>query len=116
MKDLKFEQEGTLSRLEVADRLAALAEALRSGGTAELDLGSGKLTLRVPDELTSEFEVEVGDGHIELEIELKWPTTRTTRTTPSTRTAPTPPPAPAAAAPRRPAAATKKTAARGRKS
>ncbi|WP_405015862.1 amphi-Trp domain-containing protein [Kitasatospora sp. NBC_00070] len=104
MKDLKFEQEGTLSRLEVADRLAALAEALRSGGTAELDLGSGKLTLRVPDELTSEFEIEVGDGHIELEIELKWPTTRTARTTPSPRATPAP------------AAATKKTTARGRKS
>ncbi|WP_457032633.1 amphi-Trp domain-containing protein [Kitasatospora sp. P5_F3] len=77
MKDLKFEQEGSLSRLEVADQLTALAEALRRGGKAQLELGSGKLTLRIPDELESEIEVEVGDGHVELEIELKWPTAQT---------------------------------------
>lgn len=76
MKDLKFEQEGTLTRLEAADRLSALAEALRHGGSAELEFGPGKLTLRLPEELSSEVEVEVGDGKIELEIELKWPTSQ----------------------------------------
>ncbi len=75
MKDLKFEQKGSLSRLEAADRLAALADALRHGGNAELEFGFGTLGLRIPDELHSEIEVEVGDGQIELEIELKWPTT-----------------------------------------
>ncbi|MER6448836.1 amphi-Trp domain-containing protein [Streptomyces virginiae] len=74
MKDLKFEQKSSLSRLEAADQLAALAEALRHGGNAELELGPGKMSLRVPDELRTEIEVEVGDGEIEMEIELKWPT------------------------------------------
>ncbi|MET9463587.1 amphi-Trp domain-containing protein [Streptomyces sp. NPDC006544] len=74
MKDLSFEQKSSLSRLEAADRLSALAEALRHGGNAELDLGPGTLTLRIPDELRTEIEVEVGDGEIELEIELKWRT------------------------------------------
>ncbi|MFD5507113.1 amphi-Trp domain-containing protein [Streptomyces sp. NPDC127051] len=74
MKDLKFEQKSTLSRLEAADQLSALAEALRHGGNAEVELGPGTLSLRVPDELRTEIEVEVGDGQIELEIELKWPT------------------------------------------
>ncbi|MFD0126821.1 amphi-Trp domain-containing protein [Streptomyces virginiae] len=74
MKDLKFEQKSFLSRLEAADQLSALAEALRHGGNAELELGPGKMSLRVPDELRTEIEVEVGDGEIEMEIELKWPT------------------------------------------
>ncbi|GAA2626761.1 MULTISPECIES: amphi-Trp domain-containing protein [Streptomyces] len=76
MKDLKFEQKSSLSRLEAADQLAALAEALRHGGNAELELGPGKMSLRVPDELRTEIEVEIGDGEIEMEIELKWPTTQ----------------------------------------
>ncbi|WP_083975575.1 amphi-Trp domain-containing protein [Kitasatospora mediocidica] len=74
MKDLKFEQKSSLSRLEAADRLSALADALRHGGNAELDFGPGTLSLRIPEELRSEVEIEVGDGEIELEIELKWPT------------------------------------------
>jgi len=73
VKDLKFEQKSSLSRVEAADRLAALATALREGGDAELDLGSGTtLSLRVPDDLRAEVEVEVGDGEVELEIEFKW--------------------------------------------
>ncbi|MFI6847899.1 amphi-Trp domain-containing protein [Kitasatospora sp. NBC_00085] len=74
MKDLKFEQKGSLSRLEAADLLASLAAALRHEGNAELELGPGRMTLRIPDELRSEVEVEVGDDEIELEIELKWST------------------------------------------
>ncbi|MFG3658631.1 amphi-Trp domain-containing protein [Streptomyces sp. NPDC047706] len=76
MKDLKFEQKNALSRIEAADQLAALAQALREGGEAELELGSGVLSLRIPDGLRSEVEFEVGGGEIELEIELKWSTGR----------------------------------------
>lgn len=74
MKDLKFEQKRSLSRFEAADQLTALAAALREGGEAELEFGPGTLSLRVPDDLHSEMEVEVGNGQIELEIEFKWPT------------------------------------------
>ncbi|MGC4986140.1 MULTISPECIES: amphi-Trp domain-containing protein [unclassified Streptomyces] len=74
MKDLEFEHKSSLSRLEAADQLAALAAALRAGGRAELQLGPGKLSLQIPHELQSEIEVEVGDGKMELEIELKWST------------------------------------------
>ncbi|OEJ28991.1 amphi-Trp domain-containing protein [Streptomyces agglomeratus] len=74
MKDLKFEQKRSLSRLEAADQLTALAAALREGGEAELELGPTTLSLRIPDDLRSEVEVEIGDGEIELEIEFKWPT------------------------------------------
>ncbi|MEU9073847.1 amphi-Trp domain-containing protein [Kitasatospora sp. NPDC004745] len=74
MKDLEFEQKRTLSRAEAADQLEALAAALRRGGQAELELGPGKLTLRIPDELRTEIEVELEDGEIELEIEFSWRT------------------------------------------
>ncbi|MCU7820762.1 amphi-Trp domain-containing protein [Kitasatospora sp. DSM 101779] len=74
MKDLKFEQKRSLSRIEAAAQLEALAAALRHGGSAELELGPGVLTLRVPDELRTELEVEAGEGEIEVEIELKWST------------------------------------------
>ncbi|GGU02493.1 MULTISPECIES: amphi-Trp domain-containing protein [Streptomyces] len=82
MKDFKFEQKRSLSRLEAADQLTALAAALREGGNAELELSPGTLSLRIPDDLRSEMEVEIGDGEIELEIEFTWPTSPT-RTAPS---------------------------------
>lgn len=82
MKDLKYEQKKSLSRIEAADQLTALAAALREGGDADVELGPGTLSLRIPDDLRSEIEVEVGDGEIELEIEFKWPTAPT-RTAPS---------------------------------
>lgn len=84
MADLKFEQKRSLSRQEAADQLTALADALREGGDAELDLGPGTLGLRVPDDLRSELEVEIGGGEIELEIELKWKTAPTRAARPRT--------------------------------
>jgi amphi-Trp domain-containing protein len=85
MKDLKFQQNRTLSRLEAADQLNAIAAALREGGETELELSPGTLSLRIPDDLHSEMEVEIGEGEIELEIELTWPIAPTR--TPPSRTA-----------------------------
>jgi len=82
VKDLKYEQKKSLSRIEAADQLTAIAAALREGGDAELELGPGTLSLRIPDDLRSEIEVEVGNGEIELEIEFKW-RTAPARTAPS---------------------------------
>lgn len=97
MKDLKFEQKRSLSRIEAADQLTALADALRKGGEAELQFGSGTLSLRIPDDLRGEVEFEVSDGEIELEIEFTWPTGR------PRRAAATPAPeAPEAAGPEKP--------------
>ncbi|MFC5215191.1 amphi-Trp domain-containing protein [Streptomyces coerulescens] len=82
MKDLKFEQKRSLTRQEAADQLTALADALREGGDAEVELGPGTLSLRIPDDLRGEMEVEIGGGEVELEIEFKWPTA-STRAAPS---------------------------------
>ncbi|MFD3548205.1 amphi-Trp domain-containing protein [Streptomyces sp. NPDC058655] len=86
MKDFKFEQKRSLSRLEAADQLTALAEALRGGGDAELELGPGTASLRIPDDIHSEIEIEIGNGEVELEIEFTWPTASPRRTAPSSRT------------------------------
>lgn len=87
MTDLKFEQKRSLSRLEAADQLTALAAALRKGGDAELELSPGTLSLRIPDDLRSEIEVEIDNGEIELEIELTWPTAAPKRKKPPTKAA-----------------------------
>ncbi|MEU1042940.1 amphi-Trp domain-containing protein [Streptomyces sp. NPDC005551] len=88
MKDLKFEQKRSLSRIEAADQLTALADALRKGGDAEMELGPSTLSLRIPDDLHTEIEVEIGGGEIELEIELKWPTSSARRAASRTDSAP----------------------------
>jgi len=79
VSDLEFEQKRTLSRVEAADQLEAVAAALRRGGQAELDIGPGRLTVRIPDELHTELEVELEDGEIDLEIELSWRTPQAAR-------------------------------------
>ncbi|SNX66086.1 amphi-Trp domain-containing protein [Streptomyces sp. TLI_55] len=79
MSDLEFEQKRTLSRVEAADQLEAVAAALRRGGQAELDIGPGRLTVRIPDELDTELEVELEDGEIDLEIEMSWRTPQASR-------------------------------------
>ncbi|MFB8047306.1 amphi-Trp domain-containing protein, partial [Streptomyces hydrogenans] len=73
MKDFKYERKRSLSRADAADQLSALADALRKGGEAELELGGGVLNLRIPDDLRGEIELSVEDGEIEIEVELKWP-------------------------------------------
>ena len=72
MSDVKVEHEVTLSREEVADWLADLADAIREGGTAELSLSGPVLTLPVADEMDLEIEVEIDGDEVELEIELSW--------------------------------------------
>ncbi|MGW4807823.1 amphi-Trp domain-containing protein [Kitasatospora sp. NPDC004272] len=79
MKDLEFTQERALSRAEAADQLEALAAAIRRGGQAELALGPGRLTLRIPEELHTEIEVELDGDEVELEIEMSWRTTAAER-------------------------------------
>jgi amphi-Trp domain-containing protein len=79
VSDLEFEQKRTLSRVEAADQLEAVAAALRRGGQAELDIGPGRLTVRIPDELHTELEVELEDGEIDLEIEMSWRTPQAAR-------------------------------------
>lgn len=73
MSDLEITRTETLTREDAAKLLAAIAEALASGGTRmQLSLGDSRLTLRVPDQVRVEVELEVEDGEVELECELGW--------------------------------------------
>ena len=76
MSDMKVEWKESLTRQQAAERLSALASALAEGGQLELDLGGATVSLRVPDSVRSEFEMEVDGNELELELELKWSTGR----------------------------------------
>jgi amphi-Trp domain-containing protein len=74
MPEMKFERMETLSRMEAAARLSAIAEALGSDDKFELERGGEKLELSVPDQVRFELEVEIKDDETELEVEIKWST------------------------------------------
>ena len=75
MSDLELKRKESLTRAEVAKRLSAFAEALASGDDVELEMGNTSMSLRVADDVRTEFEVEVDGDEIEVEIEdLKWST------------------------------------------
>ena len=72
MDILEIEQEQTLRREEVAERLRALADALARHNDVEFERGGMRFTLKVPDEVRVKVELEVQDDGTELEIELSW--------------------------------------------
>jgi amphi-Trp domain-containing protein len=80
--EFKFEKKEVLSRKEAASWLSAIAKALGSDGSFELEREGEKLSLYVADDVKLELEVEIKDDETELEIELKWPTTPTRPETP----------------------------------
>jgi len=73
MSDMEVTREELLTREEAAKRLTALAEALAGGEKVEVALGATRLTVRVPDKVRCEIEIEISDDEVELEVELKWP-------------------------------------------
>lgn len=73
MADVGFERKRTLSRNEAAEWLSALARGFEHGGPVELPVGGeGVITLRLPDEVRAEFEVEVNGDEVEVELEFGW--------------------------------------------
>lgn len=76
MAEMKVEHEVTLSREEVADWLADLADAIRGGGSADLPLSGPVVTVPVGEEVAVEVEIEVDGDEVELELELSWSTGR----------------------------------------
>lgn len=72
MSDMELKRKESLTRQEAANWLAALAIALAHGGQAQVDLGGTTLRLQVPEDVHSDFEMEIDGEDVELDIELKW--------------------------------------------
>ena len=71
MADVSFERKRTLSRREAGAWLSALSRGFAEGNDVELPVGGGgTVTLRLPDEVRAEFEVEVSGD--EVEVEFTW--------------------------------------------
>ena len=74
MADVSFERKRSLSRQEAATWLTALSRGFARGDeVVELPVGDGgTVTLRLPEEVHAEFEVEVSGDEVEVELEFTW--------------------------------------------
>lgn len=73
MADISFERKKSLNRKEAAVWLTALARGFADGGEVELPVGGGGVvTMRLPNEVDAEFEVEISGDEVEVELEFKW--------------------------------------------
>jgi amphi-Trp domain-containing protein len=73
MTDVGYERKATLSRQETATWLSALAKGFEEGDEVKLAVGGGgTVTLRLPEQIRAEFEVEVSGDEVEVELELTW--------------------------------------------
>ena len=73
MADVAFERKKVVSRQEAVHWLAVLSSGFAEGGEVKLPVGAGGVvTLRLPDELHAEFEVEITGDEVEVELEFTW--------------------------------------------
>jgi amphi-Trp domain-containing protein len=68
----EFETKERMRREEVAAELRRLADQLERHNEVAVRREGMTIRVKVPDEVTLKFEVEVGDDESEIEIELKW--------------------------------------------
>jgi len=76
VSDVKVERKESVSREDAARWLELVARAFAEGSDVELPFGAGEVSLRVPDQVRAEFEVEVDGTEVEIELEFKWSTAR----------------------------------------
>lgn len=72
--DMEFEHEEelTLRREEAAARLRDLADQLERHNQIAVRMGGLPVTVKVPDQVTFELEVELEDGESEIEVKISW--------------------------------------------
>lgn len=71
MELLELDETRRMTREEAAERLREVADQLSRNNSVEFARDSGRVTVRVPDEVNLKVEVELGDEN-ELEVELTW--------------------------------------------
>lgn len=69
---IEYSSEERLRREDAAQRLRDLADSLSRHNEVAFEREGVRYTLDVPDEVTLEIEIEVGDDGSEIEIELSW--------------------------------------------
>lgn len=74
MPNMELKRKECLNRQDAANWLAAFAIALAHGGHVQVNLGGTTVRLHVPEDIFSDFEIEVNGDELELDIELKWST------------------------------------------
>ena len=67
----EIDESRRMSREEAASRLRELADVLARNNSVEFQRGGHRITVRVPDEVEFNLELEIGDDN-ELDIELSW--------------------------------------------
>lgn len=72
MAGFKYKDKRQVSREDAAERLIAVAEALRAGGAVELGSEGQSISVQVADQVLLEREYEKKGERIELELELSW--------------------------------------------
>lgn len=69
---LEFSTDSTMQREAVAAQLRRLADQLERHNDVEFTLDGIRYTVDVPNEVTFEVELELGEDGNELELEIKW--------------------------------------------
>lgn len=61
-----------MKREAAAERLREIADQLSRKNEIEIEREGMRYTVKVPNEVTFSYEVELGDDSSEIEIEIKW--------------------------------------------
>ena len=69
---MEFSEERKMSREEAAKLLHKLADSLARQNAVDFVQDGKKVHVKVPDEVTVEFEIEIETEESSIEIEISW--------------------------------------------
>jgi amphi-Trp domain-containing protein len=69
---MEISEKRKMQREEAASFLHELADALARQNAVDLVQNGKKIHIKVPDEVTVEFEVEIESDESSIEIEISW--------------------------------------------
>lgn len=69
---IEIETERQMSREEAAKLLHELADSLERHNDVSFKQDGLQFRVQVPDEVSVEFEIEIGDDESSIEVELTW--------------------------------------------
>ena len=72
MELIEIEEERRMQREEAAELLRQLADSLSRHNSVDVVRNGVKLNVKVADQVTVEFELEVESDKSSLEIEISW--------------------------------------------